>query len=291
MSAVEDPEMPVETPEIGVDKEVQDDPALFKKPVDPIDEEGSTGFTIYGKSLTEAFMLLLKASLSLLLVVYLLAAFIIDFERAKFLFVSTVAALLYTGMSYLSSMNPEKTEEMETKVTVFLDKVENNNMVGKVVSSIMLGIMVIIAAVEIDDSRNLISALGLAACVLFTWLFSYHPGKVKWRPVIGSLFIQYMFGYFIMRTWWGLNAIEFCADQFTYLLEYTYAGSGFVFGWLTDGSLFGRPFQLADGNSYFLGPPLFTNVLPSVIFFSSLVSMLYYLRVLPFLVKNMGKSF
>lgn len=284
MSAAEDPEVSLETPEI-----IEDDPALVKKLEDPTtEEEEPTGFSVLGMPLAQAFMMLLKASLAVLLVIYLLAAFIIDFERATFLFVSTVLISFYAGMHYFLSKEPERSEKLETKLFEALDQIENSRMVGAVVSFVMLGIMVILAAVAIDDSRNLISVLGLVVCVLFTWLFSYHPGKVKWRPVIGSLFIQYIFGYCIMRTSWGLDAIEFCADQFTYLLGYTYAGSGFVFGFLTDGSLFGRPFQLVDGDSYFLGPPLFTNVLPSVIFFSSLVSMLYYLRVLPFLVKNLG---
>uniref|UniRef100_A0A7S1VSV7 Sodium/nucleoside cotransporter n=1 Tax=Grammatophora oceanica TaxID=210454 RepID=A0A7S1VSV7_9STRA len=85
-----------------------------------------------------------------------------------------------------------------------------------------------------------------------------------------------------------MTAIEFLSEQFTYLLGYTYAGSGFVFGYLVDGQLFGRPFQLVDGDSYFLAPPFFFNVLPSVIFFSALVSMGYYLRILPFLVRKVG---
>ena len=107
--------------------------------------------------------------------------------------------------------------------------------------------------------------------------------------------MQFIFGFIVIQTSWGLTAMEFLADIFTTLLGYTIAGSSFVFAWLTDGSLFGRPFQLApdeEGNDmgvYFLGPPFFFNVLPTVIFFSALMSVGYYIRALPWLVKKVGK--
>jgi nucleoside permease NupC len=81
--------------------------------------------------------------------------------------------------------------------------------------------------------------------------------------------MQFVLGYIVIRTSWGLTAMQFLADCVTTVLGYTYAGSEFVFGWLTDGSLFGRPFQLVDEeDGYFLGPPFFFNVLPTVIFLS-----------------------
>lgn len=92
----------------------------------------------------------------------------------------------------------------------------------------------------------------------------------------------------VIRTSWGLNAIDFLSDIFETLLSYTVAGSSFVFSWLTDGSLFGRNFQLVDGGEYNLGPPFFFNVLPSVIFFSSLMSVGYYVGALPWAVRKVG---
>jgi pyrimidine nucleoside transport protein len=254
------------------------------------DEEADEpkGFTIGGKSINSVLGMLLKGALALLLCVYLLAAFIIDFPRAKFLFIAFMLTLVYVAIGYFGSKNPGTVEALEDAVLGFLQKAEDERVTGLIVTAVLIGIMVAIAAATIDSTRNLISGLGLVVCVFITYIFSFAPRQVKWRPVLGSIFFQFIFGYIVIRTDWGLSAIQFLADQITYLLGYTYAGSGFVFGWLTDGSLFGQTFALSSGNAYSLAPPFFFNVLPQVIFFSALVNVLYYLRILPFLVRHLG---
>lgn len=158
----------------------------------------------------------------------------------------------------------------------------------------MVLIMAIMIAATVRDGRNMISLLGLVVFVGLTWLFSWNPTKVQGRPVIGAIFMQFIFGYCVIRTTWGFNAMDFSSDVLTTLLGYTTAGSSFVFNWLTDGSLFGRPVQMLDELNaenpvgYNIGPPFFTNVLPSVIFFSSLMSVGYYVGALPWAVRKVG---
>jgi hypothetical protein len=50
-------------------------------------------------------------------------------------------------------------------------------------------------------------------------------------------------------------------------LNYTLAGSTFVYGYLADTSLYEKPFLLADGSEYYLNPPFYFSIL-SVVFFS-----------------------
>jgi hypothetical protein len=231
----------------------------------------------------------IMACSGVLLVVYLLAAFIIDFQNATALFVGTVLTAAWHLWVLFATKNEDTVQKWEDNTLAFFVKVDTDLKYGLATGGVLCVIMIIMMAVTVNDSRNLISLLGLFAFVGLTWLFSWKPTKVKLRPVIGAIFMQFVLGYVVIRTSWGLTAMEFIAEIITKLLGYTTAGSGFVFNWLTDGSLFGRPFKLVnEEEGYFLGPPFFFNVLPTVIFFSALMSVGYYIRVLPWCVRKFG---
>ena len=229
-----------------------------------------------------------------LIVVYLLAAFIIDFERATALFVCTVLVIVYNVYAFWAKNNEEAMLDAEDRLLSFLEKSDTDWKYGGGLASLLVVIMTIVVAVTVKDGRNLISLFGLVVFLALTWIFSWKPSKVRLRPVLGGIFIQFIFGYCVIRTTWGFDTTKFLADTFTTLLGYTYAGSLFVFNWLADGSLFApdnRFVQISSDEEtpgYSLGPPFFFNVLPSVIFFSSLMSVGYYLRVLPWLVRKFG---
>jgi len=226
-------------------------------------------------------------ALAIFTVVYLLAAFIIDFDRALALFVITVLVVTYQLWALYAHYNAEKIAAVEESVIRFLERADNEWKIGGALAAFLIGIMVLVMAIKVRDGRNMVSLFGLLVFIGLTWMFSWKPTKVKLRPVLGGVFIQFIFGYCVIRTEWGLAAIEFLADVFVTLLGYTTAGSSFVYAWLTDGSLFGTQF-LTETGTYNLGPPFFFNVLPTVIFFSSLMSVGYYLRVMPWLVRKLG---
>ncbi len=119
------------------------------------------------------------------------------------------------------------------------------------------------------------SLFGLLVFLALTWATSWKPREVKLRPVIFSLFVQFIFGFIAIRTSWGVLAMKYIGDGVVTLLGFTNVGSTFVFSWLTDDSLWSTPFRLENGGSYTLGPPFFFGVLPVVIFFSSLMSIGY----------------
>ena len=201
----------------------------------------------------------------------------------------TVLVIAYQIYYYWATANEEAVLAAEDKVLSFLEKTDTDWRYGGGMTALLVIIMAVIMAATVRDGRNMISLFGLIVFLLLTWLLSWKPSKVKLRPVIGGIFIQFIFGYVVIRTSWGLDSLEFLSGLFETLLSYTYAGSGFVFSWLTDGSLFGRPFQLiGEEDGYFLGPPFFFNVLPSVIFFSSLMSVGYYVGALPWAVRKVG---
>ncbi len=56
------------------------------------------------------------------------------------------------------------------------------------------------------------------------------PPQVVWHTVISGLFLQFMFGLFVLRWKKGFQAAEFLGNQTVVFLEYTIAGSEFIFG-------------------------------------------------------------
>jgi hypothetical protein len=270
---------------IGKDVEdpVSEDSDPLKKKPEGTEEVDETLYPYVRQMLVKAIM----ACSGVLLVVYLLAAFIIDFKRAIALFVCTVATVAWHIWVFWAQRNEETVQKWEDNTLAFFVKVDTEWKYGYGLGGLLCLIMIIIIAATVRDGRNMISLLGLFVFIALTWIFSWKPSKVKLRPVIGAIFMQFVLGYIVIRTSWGLTAMQFLADCITTLLGYTTAGSSFVFSWLTDGSLFGRPFQLVEeDNGYFLGPPFFFNVLPTVIFFSALMSVGYYIRVLPWCVRK-----
>lgn len=131
-------------------------------------------------------------------------------------------------------------------------------MLGAVVLS-LLGLTIALAW---DDWSRLVPAAGLLMLVFLTWLFSAHRADVKWRPVITGILLQFLIGLLIMRTTFGFRAFKNTGDAVSEFLAYTDKGSAFVFG--------------ANYKEAFGGAFVF-NVLPVVVFFSSMVAAAYHL--------------
>ncbi|KAK0058302.1 solute carrier family 28 member 3 [Biomphalaria pfeifferi] len=132
-------------------------------------------------------------------------------------------------------------------------------------------IVYIIVDVGLNKPRNLISLAGIAFFVVSFFLFSHNPSKVKWRPVYWGIALQIIFAMLILKTSWGHDAFEWLGDRVSEFLAYTDAGSQFVFGELYEQHYFAF------------------KVLPVVVFFSTFVSMLYYLGVMQAVIKMVGK--
>merc|ERR1712048_119562 len=160
---------------------------------------------------------------------------------------------------FWAQKNEELMEKGEDLIVQYMKKVDTEKKAAfTYIGGVVLAMAIIIAATA-RDVRNFVSLFGMLVFLGLTWLFSWKPRAVKMRPVVGALFMQFIFGFIVMRTSWGYAAVNFVSNISNTLLSFTTAGSSFVFDWLTDGSLLGRPFQLApdaDGNdmgSYTLG--------------------------------------
>ncbi len=117
---------------------------------------------------------------------------------------------------------------------------------------------------------------GLCVLVGIAFLFSKNRRAVKWRIVGAGIGLQLVFALLVLKTAPGRFVFEALARGFAQLLEYTYAGSAFIFG-----PLLGTP-----GGE--MGVIFAFQVLPTIIFFASLMGVLYYLGWIQPVVRGMG---
>ena len=116
---------------------------------------------------------------------------------------------------------------------------------------------------------------GLAVLVGIAYLFSTNRQAINWRLVGTGVGLQIVFALLILKTEPGFLLFETIGSGFATLLEFTYAGSEFIFGPL------GRP---SEENGVIFA----FQVLPTIIFFASLMSVLYFLGLVQPLVRGMG---
>ena len=115
--------------------------------------------------------------------------------------------------------------------------------------------------------QRLISLFGLFAMVGIAWLLSKHRDRVPWRVIAWGIGLQVSFGVLVMRTDIGLRLFSVLNDLVLALLGFTAQGTEFIFG-----DFASEKFTIA------------INVLPTLIFFSSLMTILYYLGIMQRLV-------
>ena len=136
-----------------------------------------------------------------------------------------------------------------------------------------------------------ISLLGLLVFIAMAWLMSVNRRAVVWRPVIWGVGLQVIFALLIIKTPGGRWVFEQLNVAFTNLLGYTTEGARFIFGNLVLNNV---PVGAGDGpmspvsgaGSWANTGAFFAfNVLPTIIFFSSLMTLLYYFGVMQLFVK------
>lgn len=115
--------------------------------------------------------------------------------------------------------------------------------------------------------QRLISLFGLFAMVGIAWLLSEHRDRPPWRVIGWGIALQVVFGVLVLKTDVGLRLFSVLNDVVLALLGYTAQGTEFIFG-----DFASEKFTIA------------INVLPTLIFFSSLMTILYHLGVMQRLV-------
>jgi CNT family concentrative nucleoside transporter len=137
------------------------------------------------------------------------------------------------------------------------------------------------------------SLLGLLALTALAWGLSVNRSKIDWRVVGWGLSLQILFAALILRTPVGEGVFSALNRVVVALLGFTLDGARFVFGnlvldnvpvgtgTLAQGDFTAIPGQVANTGAFFA-----FNVLPTIIFFSSLMTVLYHLGIMQMAVKG-----
>jgi CNT family concentrative nucleoside transporter len=148
---------------------------------------------------------------------------------------------------------------------------------------------------DLPIGQRLVGLLGITAMVFIAWLISYDRKRIPWRLVGTGLLLQAAFGLLVLRTSPGRYFFARVGDVITAVLGFVRAGVGFVFGNLGGRNVpVGVPDaagNLADTSAGLVAQTagLFAfTVLPTIIFFSALMSVLYHLGVMQLIVKGIA---
>jgi len=119
-------------------------------------------------------------------------------------------------------------------------------------------------------------ALGMVALIVIAFLFSKNRRAIDWKKVAIGISLQLVIAIGVLKIKFIQTIFEFIGSIFIEILSYTKAGSQFLFAGL-----------VGDMNSF--GYIFAFQVLPTIIFFSALTSLLFYLGVIQWVVKVLAQ--
>jgi len=116
--------------------------------------------------------------------------------------------------------------------------------------------------------------LGMVTLIFIAFLFSSNRRAINWKTVGIGLLFQLIIAIGVLKIDFVKTVFEFIGQGFIAILGFTQAGSEFLLGGMLDVNSFGYIFAF--------------QVLPTIIFFSALTSVLFYLGLIQKVVKGLG---
>ncbi|XP_071826551.1 solute carrier family 28 member 3-like [Apostichopus japonicus] len=194
-----------------------------------------------------------------------------DFEEAKVMLILTGLAVCAAVYTFIRDFHGDAiwNNILQRPVTMI-----SENMGSKVKWTLCFVFLIIVIAVvvvlRLENPKQLVSAGGLVVLILITYVTSKYPRQVKWRPVLWGCALQFIFGLVILRTQVGFRAFQWLGDVVQIFLDFSDEGAKFVFGDSYQDHFFAF------------------KVLPVVIYFSTVISVLYYLGVMQVIIKKIA---
>ena len=133
---------------------------------------------------------------------------------------------------------------------------------------------------------NLISFFGMFGLMAVAWVFSKNRRNVNWRVVFWGTALQLVFAFFIFRVPAGIAVFNLVNTGVIKLFSFAKEGIYFCFGALAIG-----PGETGPNGEQSLGFMLAIQSLPTVIFFSAFMSLLYFIKFMPLLINIFSKIF
>lgn len=133
---------------------------------------------------------------------------------------------------------------------------------------------------------RLISFSGLFVLMFLGWLASRDRRHINARLIVAGLLFQCGFALIVFKISAGVIIFSWLNDAALKVISFAKEGIYFVFGPLAVSP--GETGPMGEDSPGFI---LAFQVLPAIIFFSSLVSLLYYVNIVPIIVKGFAKMF
>ncbi|MFZ6006921.1 MAG: NupC/NupG family nucleoside CNT transporter [Nitrospirota bacterium] len=133
---------------------------------------------------------------------------------------------------------------------------------------------------------NLVSLIGIFILMAFAWVISANRKVINWRVIIWGTALQLIFALFIFVVPAGSKIFLIVNDAVVKILDSASAGTRFLFGRLAL-----PPGTRGEAGEESLGFFLAFQALPTIIFFASIMAALYYIGVMPRLIKAFSKVF
>lgn len=119
----------------------------------------------------------------------------------------------------------------------------------------------------------LMSLVGVVTLLSIAFLFSNNKKAINVRTVFGALAIQAFFAGFVLYVPVGKDILKGVSDGVSSVISYAQDGINFLFG---------------DLAQFKVGFIFAINVLPVIVFFSSLIAVLYYLGIMQWIIRIIG---
>ena len=116
--------------------------------------------------------------------------------------------------------------------------------------------------------------IGMAVIIFVCWCLSSNRKAINWGTVCKALLLQLAIAVSVLAFPAVQTIFEVMGNAFVSVLDWTKAGSNFLFGGFMDASKFGFVFVF--------------QILPTIIFFSALMSLFFYLGIMQKVVLGMG---
>ena len=118
--------------------------------------------------------------------------------------------------------------------------------------------------------------IGILFLLGIAYLLSTHKKAIRWKTILIGLSLQFILAFGVLRVDWVKSFFNVLGGFFTAVLEFTESGSAFLFG------------NLINVSEPAIGYVFAFQILPTIVFFSALTSILYYLGVVQKIVSGLA---
>ncbi|CAL8297231.1 unnamed protein product [Gadus morhua 'NCC'] len=200
----------------------------------------------------------------------LIAACILNYKQAVELLAVTIVVIFFLAWDWLMQRYGDLLCQKFSPICELWDG--NWFWIKWVVYAVLLVMLVcwLVFDTAKSGTRQLVSFAGLVLLILLMALFSKRPTRIHWRTLFWGVGLQFVFGLLMLRTDVGLKALQWVGNKVETFLSYSNSGAKMVFGESYEDHFFAF------------------KVMPSIVFVSTIISVLYHVGFMQWLILKIG---